>query len=756
MEALTYWAQRFEPVIRDESRDEVIIVFCNRAGIEGNAVYAGTSAVIGIHEGEVKVYGVLGRGVKELLVVDTDDPPFANLVVRKEKAHLSPSHSELEAGGQGSETDGLQTKLSPVESLERTPTKYHSGRRDQKIGADTSRDENTSSTSPSALKGPASESHNLPAPTAPSPTPPSRRPQPFDPSCRPVEEDEIGDMGPRTTTSGSSNKHRILGGSVTISFEEDQGLEPEAEACCSELSNIFPGPPPDRPLPKLPRLSGITIKPTISVKYPRDGVVEVASYEHGRRHPQSAECERSYEPTRLSNIENATPTRPKTATGIVPTRQECPKSRETSRCGRRRERQPEAEQGAIPEAEPFESIRPRSQSAMPPRHELNDTSIQRRPRSPKSRNASRSGRQVDLDQGFSERALEFYLKSIATKVRDGSVAGNSPTTQPDIHVRDKNDDPRAASPSSDPGQPSSRKTPPRSNIGASNTHVGPEQSRTVLWMEISKIVGEQLRRDGLQEEIRGRRRSRSASATEALQGSGSSPPTRGQALSPARGRGGTARECSIDSTRAQVGSRGPSNAGSTAPTPIRQGIAGTIRSVRDPSLGPPSDPEDEIVAEIVFRRPCCRSYGSRLCSGEHTSTSANVNGSTESDKTHRMAEDNGSGGPNRLKRQPPSDDEIEKTSIKNRLTEASEVTGLLPLQTSADELSELRAPNLSRASNRTLSSYEPSPITPPPRGLEPKALRAMAFGIDEESIRLGAIDSSSKFSFEPAVDFLFR
>lgn len=742
MDALTYWAQRFEPVIRDESRDEVIIVFCNRTGIEGDAVYAGTSAIIGIHEGEVKVYGVLGRGVKELLVIDTDDPPFANLVVRKEKAHWSSSQKQLKPGGQrtGDNDPQIQLQPSPVESLERTPTKYHSGEQDQKVRPDTTRvDQGPSSTSPSALKASVPESHNIPTPSAPSPTPLSARPQPFGTSCRSAK-DEIG-----------PNKHRILGGSVMISFEEDQE-EPEraAETSHSALSTTHPGPPPDRPLPKLPQLSGITTKPTIFVKYPRDGVVGVASHEHGITHPQSAVCERSFQSRMLADTENDTPARPKTATGIVPTRQESSRSRETSRSGRRRERQSEPEQGELPGAEGFESLRPRSQSAMAHRSELKDRSRQRRPLSPKSRNASRSGRQVDLDQGFSERALEFYLKSIATKVKDRSLTKNSSTTQSDILVRDRSDDP--TSPTSDPGQSLSRTIPSRSNIGAPSTHAGPGQSRTTFWTEISKVVGEQLRRDGAQEEIRGRRRSRSASSTEARRGSGGSPPTRGSASSPARGRDQNARDCSVDSTRAQVGSRGTSNGrGSTAPAQTRPGIAGAIRSVRDPSLGPPSDPEDEIVAEIVFRRPCCRSCGSRLCSGECNSASANAHGSTASDKTPRKGEDNGPGS-NKLKRQSPSDEENEKTPTNTRLAEAGQALGLLALQTSADELSELRAPNLSRASIRTLSSYDPSPITPPPRGLEPKALRAMAFGLDQESMRLGGFEPPSKPGFEPAVE----
>lgn len=82
METLTYWVKRMEPLIRSESGDEVILIFANRTGIEDDAVYAGTSAVLGIQHGEVTVYGVLGRGEKKLLVVDTSKPGFAKMVYR--------------------------------------------------------------------------------------------------------------------------------------------------------------------------------------------------------------------------------------------------------------------------------------------------------------------------------------------------------------------------------------------------------------------------------------------------------------------------------------------------------------------------------------------------------------------------------------------------------------------------------------------------------------------------------------------------
>lgn len=80
MDTLSYWLARMEPLIRAETEGEIICVFANRSGTEDDAVYAGTSAVLGIHAGEVKVYGILGRGEKELLVVDTNKRPQAKLV----------------------------------------------------------------------------------------------------------------------------------------------------------------------------------------------------------------------------------------------------------------------------------------------------------------------------------------------------------------------------------------------------------------------------------------------------------------------------------------------------------------------------------------------------------------------------------------------------------------------------------------------------------------------------------------------------
>jgi protein N-terminal amidase len=80
MDTLSYWLARLEPLIRAETEGEIIVVLANRCGAEDEAVYAGSSAVLGIHAGEVKVYGILGRGEKELLMVDTSKRPQAKLI----------------------------------------------------------------------------------------------------------------------------------------------------------------------------------------------------------------------------------------------------------------------------------------------------------------------------------------------------------------------------------------------------------------------------------------------------------------------------------------------------------------------------------------------------------------------------------------------------------------------------------------------------------------------------------------------------
>ncbi|VUC22724.1 unnamed protein product, partial [Clonostachys rosea] len=102
MDVLGYWVARLEPLIRAESDEEIIVVICNRSGTEDDAVYAGSSAILGIQSGEVKVYGLLGRGDKKLLVVDTNQAPYAKLQHRalpSDSESTTPRSSSRQSSG---------------------------------------------------------------------------------------------------------------------------------------------------------------------------------------------------------------------------------------------------------------------------------------------------------------------------------------------------------------------------------------------------------------------------------------------------------------------------------------------------------------------------------------------------------------------------------------------------------------------------------------------------------------------------------
>ncbi|OAR00595.1 hypothetical protein LLEC1_02144 [Akanthomyces lecanii] len=98
VEFLSHWVKGLWPLVQTKLEEEIIIIICNQTGTDGDATYAGTSAVLGIKSGEVLLHGLLGGGIKELLVVDTSKPPIGKLVfVEEEDAKVSDSADSDEA-----------------------------------------------------------------------------------------------------------------------------------------------------------------------------------------------------------------------------------------------------------------------------------------------------------------------------------------------------------------------------------------------------------------------------------------------------------------------------------------------------------------------------------------------------------------------------------------------------------------------------------------------------------------------------------
>lgn len=100
LEMIVYWVGRLELLIRGwggyVEEEEIIIVFVNWCGWEDEVVYVGSLVVMGVKGGEVSVYGVLGRGVEELLVVDMDGELWGRLVMKKRDENEEEEEEEKE------------------------------------------------------------------------------------------------------------------------------------------------------------------------------------------------------------------------------------------------------------------------------------------------------------------------------------------------------------------------------------------------------------------------------------------------------------------------------------------------------------------------------------------------------------------------------------------------------------------------------------------------------------------------------------
>ncbi|KKY33090.1 hypothetical protein UCDDA912_g06949 [Diaporthe ampelina] len=149
-----------------------------------------------------------------------------------------------------------------------------------------------------------------------------------------------------------------------------------------------------------------------------------------------------------------------------------------------------------------------------------------------------------------------------------------------------------------------------------------------------------------------------------------------------------------------------------------------IRSVRDPSLGPPANPDDEIVAEIIFRRPGGPNQNSGSNSTENAGTPAKKVPSPLS----------------KGNKKPTTGREHDR---KHASAPAGHREGL------GGELDAAHPPGLAGSSIHTLNSAKTSPTTPSPHSFEPSTPKAMILGPDYGSFLSTASDPLSNLRVEP-------
>ncbi|ROW11652.1 hypothetical protein VPNG_05593 [Cytospora leucostoma] len=743
MDTLTYWIQRLEPVIRAEDNEEVIVIFCNRTGIEGDAVYAGTSAVVGIKEGEVLVYGLLGRGSKEVLVVDTDDPPFAKLVQRPEGevaeekiSHIGDAKSHGAAKTNIAKPKEAEPATKPSQPLPqekpKTVSNGNSRKQRPRIEIPEQRQRRSASTTREA---PTAESPDIPTPTAPSPTPLSARPKLVIPRTRPSGE-HIDTPYPRGDEVPL--KGRILGGSVSISVDTPitaySDLEhptekyfwlPSQTLLETPMETRWPLPPRG---PTIPEYSAPPESPSVS-----SALIPFPSSDHHlradaptskrssspRSERSSSQSTKSGQSRKAQEGESGIPARPATANGHAPARPASPKSRNASRSGRHERRGSQANNPDIDAMiERLEALRWKSQSAMGQRQDRTDTPTDGRPKSPKSRNASRSGRPSDIDYSLIERALNFSRGSIPIGASDSVLGSDILRPRSDILAKEQRlTNGSAAEPTpgthqhslSDSGRTASQAEGVLERLDTPSAHIEPVESRTMLWSEISKIIGEHLGRPDSREP-RGRQRSGSAALIDTSQG---------------------VREA-------------PANV-RAAPSQTRQGNGGAIRSVRDPSLGPPADPNDEIVAEIIFHRPGYPTHNPRSNSAGTTGTPDQAAGNTPPRRDSSRASPDDKSVQSKKAPSPLGKEDDKPLVPKDK--ESKRKSAPLASQVSGDDLGEPTPPDLSGSSIHTLNSNKTSPTTPS-HAFEPSTPKAMVLGSEYGSVLSAASEPLSNLRFE--------
>ncbi|PNS15483.1 Protein N-terminal amidase [Sphaceloma murrayae] len=98
LDTLNYWVARFKPLLDRMGTEEVVLVFANRCGLEPGTVegvtrgtndagesvigFAGTSCVVGVREGSLKIWDMLGKAEEAVLMVDTETAPIYQLSIK--------------------------------------------------------------------------------------------------------------------------------------------------------------------------------------------------------------------------------------------------------------------------------------------------------------------------------------------------------------------------------------------------------------------------------------------------------------------------------------------------------------------------------------------------------------------------------------------------------------------------------------------------------------------------------------------------
>lgn len=729
--------------------------------------------MLGIVDGEVNVYGILGRGVKDLLVVDTDDVPFAKLVQRSEgdaeEAPVADRRRRLENASiekplrtttvaqPPSAVGNGQRKLTPTPATTTVPKKS------KPVPASIQIPEKSHPRQHSATQSTPVESPGVATPTCPSPTPLSARPKinlPGSTSNKEhikkhsprhglteqnlrvwAEQSPMDQNAPRTASSDHLN--------------EKYFWLPTQTALKSPMEMRFPEHyPPPSPTAVMPIPSSL-------IRIPHEERHSTKSPLAPKRQstPETVNSGGSGSSARLGRRVKRTPAVQNDTNqpnDSAPPRPYSPKSRNASRTGRPLDYEAsDFEQPDLSDMiDKLGALVRRPGSAMDSRPIEFDQSRQGRPDSPKSRTTSRTMRRIETPQ-VEERCgnisrTEYPLTASPSIFYEDAA-------RPDSNVFSKNKAPvsRGAFDQGNvrPCPRAGAQSRNRSLSGAGVRHsdsrsgsasrvstevvpyIEPDETRTMVWSELSKIVGEVLDRPQSRGASRGRQPA--ASRATAAGGMGLNRTTRSESRGPQTGTHTSQRFASQD----RRGAAGPAN----------------IRTVPASNTGNGSvalwNSDDEIVAEIIFRSQACPTHSQLNSQGQSTPSQASNPRSPPSFPRDRSSQDKSSNsrlgqrkngtpqtthntprqGSSAWPSKPPHNRHIAPAALNTRgRTESSD-----------------SCPTMDGSSAHTLTTTKGSPATPPSRSFEPTTPKAMKLDPDFGTILTCSSDPASGGEFPP-------
>lgn len=763
----------------------MIVVFCNRTGTEDDLVYAGTSSVVGIKDGEVNVYGILGRSVKDLLVVDTDNGPFAKLVQRSEKekepepripeTSRRPREATTAAAPSATESTtssspkakARQRKPSPTPTLSTKPRKVRPQSPKIQI-PDTSFYRRQSITQGSPME----ESPGVATPTCPSPTPLDQRPKLTSPGPAAKTGKRHIDT-PYPHDEPEEPQPQILGGRVYIDHESPSTASSASSRIPDKYFWLTTQPPLRSPMEsRFPHVYP-TAASSAAVSPVASSLVNVHFREYrGTRSHSSSKRQSPTDDTkqsdqfsrRASGKEGTSTSRPNDSRSeeVVPPRPSSPKSRNASRTGRHGDYRPsefdQADFSGI--GDRLEATSRRPGSAMDSRGNAAEEMRHGRAHSRDARSDSRvnrfmgtsyisdekpgnisgnDGSPMASPQALSEtiiRPQSDILKNrgpIQSRARAGSGTSNSSGMARDI-ARTKSamgQFSRQVHSRNGSNQPGHRDPEP---------HIEPDETRTLVWSELSKMVGEMIHQPGSREASRGRQQDANFVTTPHAQPMGRSTreESRGQIV-PRNMEQRFASQERRDSVDQQ---------------PIRTILA------PDGARGSnsPGNPDDEIVAEIIFH-----SHGRPA----HNQTNNATPGQRATSKSPPSAQ-RGSAPVQDAGNDLHAAVVQQKTTLHGRKQLYSPPTSMDGKHHSHDNFGEIKVykaptpsnidstvrpqsgdscPNMDGAC--TLITPKGSPLTPSLRAFEPKTPKAMKLDLDYGVVLTSASDPASGGEFPP-------